>query len=223
MTEKVTPVRLASLKAILCNTLSYADQSLPPVKQKRSAPAARIHLDGLECDNGDREQYDDPDNALMHYAWEHYAFWRERFPAKADLLAQPGIFGENFSTEGMSEADICIGDVLKVGSARVQVSWGREACHTMEERFDDPEMPQAMHHLAKNGWFYRVLEEGDVRVGDVFMLADRPHPHWTLSRVQQVLFGNEQDVAVLETLQSLPYLAAAWRTQFAARLAALRG
>ena len=83
-----------------------------------------LHANGLRAENGIEEHYPDTDCALMQYAQEHYAFWRQRYPMLAARLATPGIFGENLSSLGLTEENVCPGDVFALGTVQIQVSWG---------------------------------------------------------------------------------------------------
>ncbi|ELW9441690.1 MOSC domain-containing protein [Pluralibacter gergoviae] len=202
------------LQTILGNVLQ-ADGS-----QQKVALTGRVYLGthGLETESGIKEHFSDTDCALMHYAREHYDFWRERYPARCGLPLQTGIFGENFSTLGMTEESVCPGDVFRLGGAEIQVSWGRVACQTMATRLQDPNAPELMHQQSRNGWFYRVLTPGETACGDVFRLIERPAPGWPLSRVQQIIFNEGGSREALIALSSMPFLASVWRMQALMRL-----
>jgi len=192
-----------------------------PGQEKRKRPVQKtafIHFDGAESDTGDREQYDDADKALLHYAFDHYAYWKSYLGLPHPRLEQPGAFSENISTQGITERDLCIGDIFQAGGAVIQVTQGREACGTMNRRFNHPEMNLEMHSTHRNGWFYRVLTEGQIATGDAVQLLERPNPQWTLARVQQYVFNPTQDTAILEELASLPYMAKEWTERFLKQL-----
>lgn len=181
--------------------------------QRKVALSGSVYLKahGLEAENGIQEHFADPDCALMHYAREHYDFWRERYPALAGQSLTTGMFGENFSTYGMTEANVCPGDVFRIGTAEIQLSWGRVACQTMAARLQDPDAPELMHRQSRNGWFYRVIEPGMTRCGDTLILIDRPAASWPLSRVQAIIFSDGGTEDELQTLSAMPFLAAPWR------------
>lgn len=187
--------------------------------QQKVALSGRVYLGthGLEAECGVKEHFSDADCALMHYAREHYDFWRERYPARQTAL-RTGIFGENFSTLGMTEESVCPGDVYRLGGAELQVSWGRVACQTMATRLQDPGAPALMHEQSRNGWFYRVLTPGEAACGDTFRLLERPAAAWPLSRVQQIIFSEGGTREELVALSSMPFLASVWRMQALMRL-----
>lgn len=181
-----------------------------------------LHANGLRAENGIEEHYPDSDCALMQYAQEHYAFWRQRYPMLAARLATPGIFGENLSSLGLTEENVCPGDVFALGTVQIQVSWGREACKTMAARLEDTAAPEIMHQQSRNGWFYRVLQPGETQQGDRFVLIDRVYSDWPLSRVQASVFAATPDLAELETLSTFSLLALPWRDKIATSLAHAR-
>ena len=125
---------------------------------------------------------------------------------------------ENFATRGITEHTICIGDTFSIGTARLQISWGRVACNTMAGRLNDPNAPELMHQQSRNGWFYRVLQPGEVQAGNAIMLVERPHADWPLSRVQNIIFNPNASASDLDALSKLDLLAAIWKNEAKARL-----
>jgi MOSC domain-containing protein YiiM len=79
-----------------------------------------------------------------------------------------GIFGENFTTEGLDELTVCIGDVFRIGTAVVEVTQPRMPCYKLGVRFGRPDMPQRFHASGRCGFYLAVLKEGDVGAGDVW-------------------------------------------------------
>lgn len=167
----------------------------------------------------DRRHHGGPDKAVHHYAFEHYPYWSAAIGPRA-VLARPGAFGENISTSGLTEADICIGDVFRLGGALVQVSQARQPCWKLNLRFDQPKMAALVQHSGRTGWYYRVLECGWVAPGDSLALQERPHAAWPLARVLDVLYRRTLDLDALERLACIPEFPPSWRQLFARRLAA---
>ncbi|MCS3432171.1 MOSC domain-containing protein [Klebsiella sp. BIGb0407] len=206
--------QVATLDVILCHQ-RMADGT----RQKKTADGrVYVGMHGLETADGHKEYFDDPDCAIMNYALEHYDFWRTRYAGNVQLFKTPGIFGENLATRGITENTVCIGDIFRVGSALLQLSWGRVACGTMAERLHDPDAPELMHQQSRNGWFYRVLQMGEIQAGNIITLVERPHSDWPLSRVQKIIFNPDASVGDLEALSKLNLLAAAWKNEVQARL-----
>lgn len=178
----------------------------------------RVTLLGIAGDEqGDPRVHGGPDKAVHHYAWDHYPAWREDIGAHP-LLQQPGAFGENISTQGLSEAEVCLGDRFRLGTALVEVSQSRQPCWKLSDRFGVADMARRVQSSGRTGWYYRVLEEGWVGAGDELRLLERPHAAWSLSRVIDLLYRQAPQAEVLVEVLALP-LVPSWRTLFERRLA----
>ena len=141
--------------------------------------------------------------ALHHYAREHYPSWLAELGERAVLRA-PGAFGENLSTRGLTENEVCVGDIYRAGTALLQVSLARQPCWKLDHRFDTRGMAARVQASGKTGWYYRVLEEGWLRAGDALCLQERPQAQWPLARVQDILNRRVLSRAVLRALSELP-------------------
>ena len=131
------------------------------------------------------------DKAIMHYAFDHYADWTKEQPQHTEALSAPGAFGENLSSLSMTEDQVCIGDKYRLGSATVEVSQGRQPCWKLGYRFRDINMVREVIKTARSGWYYRVLEEGDVTPGDSIELLERNYPEWTVKRTLTLLLATK--------------------------------
>lgn len=217
------PIRfLAAIDAILTGTvqpLSFHGVSIHTAIDKTMRQGkVRVHFDGAEGDDqGDKQHHGGRDKALHHYPFDHYAYWRKLLPDHP-ILIRVGAFGENISTVGITEEHLCIGDIVRVGSVLLQVSQGRQPCRTLNMRFRHPTMARDVQNCGRTGWYYRVLEEGDICVGDALTLVERPHPQWTLARVLSVIETRSLDKEILLALTALPELATSWKKLFASRL-----
>jgi MOSC domain-containing protein YiiM len=180
----------------------------------------RVGFGGLESDeHGDPAHHGGPDQAVHHYSFDNYTFWRAEFPGTAERFAAPGFFGENFSSTGFTEADICVGDVFRVGGALLQVSQARQPCWKLAFRSGVPDFALRVQVTARTGWFYRVLETGTVAAGDEIHPVERPNPAWDLKRLLAVMYASPLDRRELEEMISLPELSAGWRAIAERRLA----
>ena len=169
---------------------------------------------------GDPRRHGGPDKAVHHYPAEHYEAWR------ADLGAlpvpQPGGFGENLSTRGMTEADVALGDRFRLGGAEIEVSQGRQPCWKLNLRFTVPDMARRVQQSGRTGWYYRVLRPGLVAPGDRLERTARPCAEWTLSRLWRVLYVDMLDRQELAAMADLPLLPESWRAYARNRLASGR-
>lgn len=178
----------------------------------------RIGREGLAGDaQADRKHHGGPEKALHHYALDHYRLWRAEI-GDAPALAAPGAFGENLSTLGWTEENVCLGDVVRFGSALLQVSQGRQPCFKLALRFGVRDMAVRVQRSGRTGWYYRVLEEGAAREGDALALIDRPCPDWPLARLGRLLYRDTRDRGGLAAMTALPHLTDSWRTLARRRL-----
>lgn len=181
-----------------------------------SGPQRVTRLGITDDEQGDLRVHGGPDKAIHHYPRDHYRPWQDDIGLHP-LLEHPGAFGENVSTTGMLEHDVCLGDRYRMGTALVEVSQSRQPCWKLSDHFAIPDMARRVQDTGRTGWYYRVIEEGDVQQGDALLLADRPHPAWPLSRFIALLYERAIDPGVLHDVLELP-LVPSWRVLFQRRL-----
>ena len=155
-----------------------------------------------------------PDKAACCYPHEHYPYWSERLGKQ---LAVPS-FGENLTTGGLLEGDVCIGDVYRIGGATVQVSQPRQPCAKIALKHDEPELPRWFNRTAYTGFYFRVLEEGELGAADVFERVERPNPEITVEWATRVRLEKSPPLDHLKRLASTPELSASWRAALVERL-----
>lgn len=176
------------------------------------AGKVRVEVNGLVCDQqGDRARHGGPEKALHHYPLDHYASWIAEHPEFATLLEHPGAFGENFSTLEMTEEHVCIGDIYRAGTALLQVSQARQPCWKLNVRFSEPKMARMVQESRRTGWYYRVLEAGDIETGDPLELIQRPHTDWPLSRLLHCFYVDALNYESLREIAEMELLAESWR------------
>jgi MOSC domain-containing protein YiiM len=181
------------------------------------AQAGKVWLSvtGLQGDEqGDRMYHGGPEKAVHHYAAEHYAYWLAQY----QVAMAPGTFGENISTVGMTEGNVFVGDVYRVGSALVQVSQGRQPCWKLNRLLQREDAALAMQNSGATGWYYRVLKEGWIASGDRLELLERPQPEWPMSRLISALFSSAGLMEEWRQAAQIEQLTANWRTTFSRRV-----
>lgn len=186
--------------------------------------AIAIGLLGLAGDEqADPIHHGGADKAIHHYPYDHYGFWRGSIGDHA-LLAAPGGFGENISTLGLLETEVCIGDRFRLGTALVELSHGRKPCWKISHRFGLPKLTAQVVKTGRAGWYYRVLEPGMVQAGDTIELLERSLPEWTVERTFDLIIrgAGKHDPAALRALAGMTVLAEAWRGSSATALAQTR-
>ncbi|QWA31302.1 MOSC domain-containing protein [Pseudomonas sp. RC3H12] len=185
-------------------------------KQPRQGPL-RVTLLGIAGDEqGDLRVHGGVDKAIHHYPRDHYPDWVAEL-GEHPLLTRPGAFGENFSSSGWRETDVCLGDRIRVGTALLEISQGRMPCWKLNDRFDVAQMALRVQQSGRTGWYYRVLEEGEVQVGDALQLVERPYGQWSVARLSAVLFDKQLEPGLLRECLELP-LVPNWRRTLEKRL-----
>jgi MOSC domain-containing protein YiiM len=152
------------------------------------------------------------DKAIHHYSRDHYADWRDEL-GDVRQLGGAGAFGENVSTHGWTEADVCLGDRFRMGTALVEVAQGRQPCWKQAHFLGVPDLVARMVATGRTGWYYRVIEEGEVAAGDLLTLVDRPLSHWPVARLFTLLIGggHRGERIALRELARSEVLAVEWR------------
>jgi len=166
---------------------------------------------GLKGDaQADLRVHGGPEKAVYGYAAGAYPLWQADFPELAPLFV-PGGVGENLTIAGVDEAGLHIGDIMRIGSAVLQITQPRQPCFKFALRFHAPKLPKAMTRNGRSGWYYRVLDEGAVEAGDAVTLIERPNPAWPVARFNAVLAMKAAASKDLAALVDMPGLAQQWR------------
>ena len=187
-------------------------------KQALDAPVS-LSASGLAGDEqGDTRYHGGSEKALHHYAAEHYGWWRDELPEVAPSCWKAGAFGENLSTTGLTEGTVCVGDIFRLGTARIQVSQARQPCWKLNLRFACKNMAERVQAARRTGWYYRVLEGGEIAPGARLSLLERPCPDWPLARLLHYFYRDMLDQDALRALAALETLSPSWRTLAEQRL-----
>lgn len=169
----------------------------------------------------DRRVHGGPDKAVHLYPARHYALLAAQFPdASADLVA--GSLGENISTAELDEHDVRIGDVWRLGTARLQVCQPRSPCWKIDERFASEGMAAFISARLLTGWYWRVLQPGRVAAGDTLELETPAVDAHGLYEAMRLWQEHRPALAELERLAATPGIAANWRDKIIQRLTWLR-
>ena len=168
-------------------------------------------------EQADKKHHGGPEKAVHHYDFDHYAFWKNELGHKA-VFDTPTAFGENLSTSGLSEKDIAVGDVYRLGKAIIEVSQGRQPCFRLNVRFGVTDMSVRTQKSGRTGWYYRVLQEGEVTLQDELELLERLHEEWTIYRLWKAFYVTRTDYEELSHIASLNELSPSWRSLAQKRL-----
>jgi MOSC domain-containing protein YiiM len=170
--------------------------------------------------DGDRQSdltvHGGPDKAVYGYPSEHYAYWRSELP-DADLGW--GAFGENLTTRGLDDSELSIGDVVRTGSSLLMVTQPRIPCVKLAARFGRSDMVKRFAAARRPGFYFTVVEEGEVGAGDELEIIDRAIDRMSVRDVFDLFFAQPADLAGLRRALALRGLAEVWRTEISAILA----
>ena len=173
----------------------------------------KLNLDGDR--QADLAVHGGPEKAVYAYPSEHYAYWRSEL-ARTELPW--GMFGENFTTDGMPEDETNIGDTFRIGSALVMVTQPRMPCYKLGLKFERDDMLKRFLNSLKSGFYFSVLEEGEVAAGDEIKLVARDRNNITVEDITK-LYSTEKGNDVLKRraieVEALPE---SWRNYFSKQL-----
>jgi MOSC domain-containing protein YiiM len=172
--------------------------------------------DNLDGDaQADLSVHGGPDKAVYGYPSEHYGFWCD-WLGVAELPW--GAFGENLTTEGVLETDVCIGDRFRIGSAVLEVSQPRIPCHKLALRHARVDLPKHFLASGRSGFYFRIAEPGTLASGDAVERVASDPQRLTVADVQSLL-RNKGDLALIRRAVDHPALAAVWRSDLRKRQA----
>lgn len=173
----------------------------------------RLNLDGDR--QADLSVHGGPTKAAYAYPAEHYNYWREELPG-TDLPW--GMFGENFTTEGLEESTINIGDRFRVGAAEVMVTEPRMPCYKLGIKFERTDIIRRFLASGRTGFYFSVQREGEVESGAEMELMARDEHNVTVADITRLYAREKDDVETLRRAIALEALPESWREHFRQQL-----
>lgn len=173
----------------------------------------RLNVEGDE--QADPSVHGGAEKAVYVYPAEHYGFWQEELPG---LDLPWGAFGENFTTEGLTEGAVCIGDRLHVGSAEFVVTQPRMPCFKLGIRFGRADMPKRFFRSGRTGFYLAVAREGHVMTSDSIELLSRGEQAVSVADIVSLYTADAANQDLLRRASELPVLPQGWRDYFRKRL-----
>lgn len=176
-----------------------------------------VYLSSLNFEGdgqADLEHHGGKDKAVCVYPSEHFAHWEQVLGVQLN----PGAFGENVTTKGILESQICIGDVFRLGESYVQVSQPRQPCFKLSVKYNLPTLPLLVQTTGYTGYYFRVLQEGFVHAEAGLVLEERQQDAVTISYANTIMHQDKKNIEGMERILALPSLSASWRKTFAKRL-----
>ena len=215
-----TAVKLISVNTAEPSHLKWRGRTLSSAIRKQSR-VGRVALRKHNLD-GDRQAdlsvHGGPHKAVYCYAVEHYPFWKIEMPRPE---WPHGIFGENFTTEGLLESGVHLGDRFAVGSAEVVVTQPRLPCHKLAARFESDDMVKRFLASGRTGFYLGVVREGEVGSGDEIRTLALDPNGVSVSQVTRLYVSKtlgEDDTRVLRRALLVEALPEAWKEELRERL-----
>ena len=173
----------------------------------------RLNVDG--DGQGDLAGHGGEHRAVFVYQIESYRYWQEQL-ARTDFVY--GQFGENFTIDGLPDDTVCIGDRYRIGSALFEVTQPRVTCYRVGIRMNEARMPALLTSSGRPGFYFRVLEEGEVGPGDEIIKTGEAAERMTVTDINALLYSHNHARDQLERALRVQALSPGWRTSFEALL-----
>jgi len=173
----------------------------------------RLNLEG--DGQGDLAGHGGEQRAVFVYQIESYGHWQEQLK-RTDFVH--GQFGENFTVEGLSDDEVCIGDRFQIGSAVFEVTQPRVTCYRVGIRMNEPRMPALLTASGRPGFYFRVLQEGAVGAGDDIVKVGEAEERMTVAEINALLYLPDHARDRLERALRIEALSHGWRSSFEALL-----
>jgi MOSC domain-containing protein YiiM len=203
----VAQPRLAVYKCATINTGIFKQPVTGPVAMRS------LNLDGDR--QADLSVHGGPFKAVYGYPSEHYSFWRKELN-NTDLSW--GMFGENFTTEGLAEDDLHIGDQFEIGTGVVMIRQPRMPCYKLAAKFQRDDMLERFLRSGRSGFYFSVEKEGVVTVGDSFRQVTRAEDAITISEMNSLYARDKHNRDLIQKAINTAALPQNWRDYFLKRL-----
>jgi MOSC domain-containing protein YiiM len=174
----------------------------------------RVKLRTLNLD-GDKQAdltvHGGPDKAVYAYPSEHYEFWHKVYP---NMEMPNGMFGENFTTEGLMESEVNVGDVFSMGSAKVIATQPRMPCYKLGVKFGRMDVLKKFLASSRSGIYFKVLEEGEVGAGDLIVKIKNDTNRVGISDIVRLYASDREDIKTMRRAVKVEALPEGWKDYF---------
>src|SRR6516164_9561352 len=207
---KKTMAHLLSVNVGLPRDISWRGKTVhtavwkEPVQGRRMVRRLNIVGDG----QGDLAGHGGENRAVFVYQIDSYHYWQSQL-GRDDFTY--GQFGENFTVDGLSDQEVCIGDRYRIGSALFEVTQPRVTCYRVGIRMNEPQMAALLVAHGRPGFYFRVLDEGEVEAGDEIVQVATGPERMTVAEVNALLYMPGHPKSELEKALRIPALSAGWR------------
>lgn len=186
--------------------------------EKQRVQEVYLSSQGFEGDEvADKKHHGGPDRAVCLYPAEHYIQWEQELGKTLPVAA----FGENLTVTNMLEADVCIGDIYKIGDAVIQVTQGRIPCSTIDRYTEANTLLKRLIETGYTGFLARVLEEGTICADSTIELVEKHPARISVLYCNEVYFKNNDAIA-MKQIQAVDALAEDWKEKLEKRIQVLQ-
>src|SRR5262245_4088840 len=209
--------RLVSVNVGLPRDVAWKGRTVHTAIWKDPVPGrcrvGRLNLDG--DGQGDLAGHGGEQRAVYVYQIESYRYWQQQL-RRTDFVY--GQFSENFTIEGLADDAVCIGDRYQIGSALFEVTQPRVTCYRVGIRMNEPRMPALLTGSGRPGFYFRVLQEGEVGAGDEIVKVGEAKERMTVAEINALLYSPNHPRDLLERALRIQALSPGWRSSFEALL-----
>jgi MOSC domain-containing protein YiiM len=168
-----------------------------------------LNLDGDR--QADLTVHGGPDKAVYAYPIEHYEYWHKVFPT---IEMSNGMFGENFTTEGLMEGEVCIGDVFRIGLSEVIATQPRMPCYKLGVKFGRMDVLKKFLASGRSGIYFKVSKEGEVRAGDTIEQIGKDTNRITIRDIVRLYSSEKEDIESMRRAVKVEALPEGWKHHF---------
>ena len=206
-------MQLVSVNVALPRTVTWKGRTVQTgIFKTPTNGRVRVRRLNLEGDRqADLSVHGGPDKAIYAYPSEHYDYWRGEFPA---MELPWGMFGENFTTMGMLEGEVNVGDTFGIGTAMVMVTQPRVPCYKLAAKFGREDIVKRFLASGRSGYYLKVMQEGEVGAGDVIELISRDGHAVTVADVANIYRDGTDKLGLLQRVVQVEALPENWRDHF---------
>jgi len=174
-----------------------------------------LDSDGLEGDGvADSVRHGGWDQAICAYSSDHFSFWEKEISKELS----PGSFGENFTFKGLTEKEISIGDIIRVGEVELQCSQPRQPCHKLMKVMNYPSMSKRIHDTGFSGFYLRVIKNGYVEADSEAEFINKDSSGFTIDMVNTLMYRDKNNFEKIRELIQVDSLSSGWRDLLLKRL-----
>jgi ferredoxin-NADP reductase/MOSC domain-containing protein YiiM len=210
--------RLLSVNVGLPRDIAWKGRTVHTGIWKNPVPGrCRVGRLNLEGDGqGDLAGHGGEQRAVFVYQIESVRHWQQQLK-RSDFVH--GQFGENFTVEGLPDDAVCIGDRYRIGSALFEVTQPRVTCYRVGIRTDEPRMPALLTGSGRPGFYFRVLQQGEVGAGDEIVKVGEANKRMTVAEINALLYSPNHEHDRLSRALRIEALSHGWRASFERLLA----